>query len=471
MAVFVSLPVLADFGIISILIIFAHLLRNKIKILQNTYIPSAIIAGLLALFLGPQFLDWLPFNMTADGSQNMATYPSFLVVLLFSTLFLGKRKKTISIKQTIEHAGDTFFFNLASILGQYGFTLLFGLAILYPIFSYLPEGFCLLLPAGFVGGHGTAAAIGSVLESYGLEGAMSIGYASATIGILVGVLGGMILINIGTRLGWTRLIKSVQQMPVAMKTGFVPEEEQASMGKETISPIALDPLTWHIALVISTALIAYQISALLDALLGVSVPVFCVALLTGASIQKIMNVARIGRYVDRHIIHRIGSMVTDYLVAFGIASISVKIVLNFAVPLIVMFAFGTLFTLFLVWFIGRRMCRNFWFERSMIMFGWNTGSVAMSMVLVRVLDPDMQSGVLEDFGISYFGVAFVEIAIISLVPHLVMQGIVVVPMLVLIAGFFGCLILSRSIVGWFSASAIALRPGEAEIMAGKFADE
>lgn len=465
-----SLPVLADFGVISALILISHLLRNKIKLLQNTYIPSAIIAGILALIGGPQLLDVIPFSEN-NGIQNMASYPSFLVVLLFATLFLGKRKKKISVKKTIEQAGDTFFFNLSSILGQYGFALLFGLMLLGPLFSYLPQGFSLLLPAGFVGGHGTAAAIGSVLESYGFEGAMSIGYASATVGILVGVLGGMIFINVATRTGWTRLVQSVQEMPASMKTGFVPEEEQGSLGKETISPIALDPLTWHIAVVISTALLAYKISGLIEVFIGVSVPVFCVALLSGALLQKLMNLMKIGRYVDRQVIHRIGSMVTDFLVAFGIASISVKLVLNFALPLMLMFMFGALFTTALVWFVGRRVCRNFWFERSMIMFGWNTGSVAMSMVLIRVLDPDMRSGVLEDFGLSYFGVAFIEIAIISLVPHLVMQGIVFWPAMVLIGSFILCLVLSRFLVGWFTASPTALRPGEEEVMGGGFAEE
>lgn len=464
------LSVLTDFGIISTLIFLAHLLRNKIRILQITYIPSAIIAGLLALFGGPQFLDCIPFSIGESG-QNIASYPSFLVVLLFATLFLGKRKKKISIKKTIEDAGDTFFFNLASILGQYGFTLLFGLLLLTPLFPYLPEGFSLLLPAGFVGGHGTATAIGTVLESYGLEGAMSIGYASATVGILVGVLGGMILINIATRLGWTRLISSVDDMPCSMKTGFVPEHEQVSMGKETVSSIAIDPLTWHVVIVGFTAVLAYKISALLNFLLGISVPIFCVALLMGALVQKILNMLSLGRYVDRQIIHRIGSMVTDFLVAFGVASISITIVANFALPLVLMFSFGTLFTLVLVWWVGRRICHNFWFERSMLMFGWNTGSVAMSLVLVRVLDPNMRSGVLEDFGISYFGVAFVEIAIISLIPHLVMQGIVVVPTLVLIIGFFACIFLSRFLVGWFSASPTQIRAGEAKVMAGEFPDE
>lgn len=467
MPAFVSLPVMVDFGIISTLILISHLLRNRIKLLQNMYVPSAVIAGLLGLFCGPQYLNILPFTTNEISGQNIESYPSFLVVLLFATLFLGKRKKKLSIKKAIEHAGDTFFFNLSSIFGQYGFALLFGALILYPLFSYLPHGFALLLPAGFVGGHGTAAAIASVLESYGLEGALSIGYASATVGILVGVLGGMILINIATRLGWTRFVHEASIMPVAMKSGFVPEAEQQSMGKETISPIALDPLTWHIAIVFVTAVCAYQISSFIESILGLSVPVFCVALLTGAFLQRVLDMIKVGRYVDRHVIHRIGSMVTDFLVAFGIASISSKVVLNYALPLVLMFIFGTMLTLSFMWFIGRRICKNFWFERSILMFGWNTGTVAMSLVLVRVVDPDIQSGVLEDFGISYFGIAFVEIAIISLLPHLVMRGIVFLPAAVLLSGFFACILLSRYLVGWFTASPTVLREGEAEIMSNK----
>lgn len=470
MASSLSLSVLADFGIVSTLILFSHLLRNRIRVLQNTYVPTAVIAGLLGLLFGPQFLDILPFSVDESGVQNIATYPGFLVVLLFSTLFLGKRKKRLSIKEAIEHSGDSFFFNLASILGQYGFSLLFGLVALYPFFPYLPQGFSLLLPAGFVGGHGTAAAIGSVLDSYGFEGALSIGYAFATVGILVGVLGGMILINLATRLGWTRLVHSVAEMPISMKTGFVPEEEQQSIGKETVSPIALDPLTWHVAIVFATALAAYRLSHYLSDLLHLSVPVFCVALVIGALLQHVLNVIKVGRYVDRHAVHRIGSMVTDFLVAFGIASISVKVVMDYAVPLIVMFAFGTFFTISIMWFVGRRICRNFWFERSILMFGWNTGNVAMSLVLVRVVDPDMATSVLEDFGISYFGIAFIEIALISIVPHLVMQGITLLPALVLIGAFFTCILLSRIIVGWFSTSPTTLRAGEAEIMGTGFSD-
>jgi ESS family glutamate:Na+ symporter len=470
-ATLLSFPVLADFGIISILLIISHLLRNRIKFLQNTYVPTSIIAGLLGLFGGSQFLDILPFTLNENNIQNINSYPSFLVVLLFSTLFLGKRKKKNSIKKTIEQAGDTFFFNLASIVGQYGFSLLLGFLLLEPLFPYLPKGFAILLPIGFAGGHGTVSAMGGVLESYGMAGALSLGYAAATVGILIGILGGMIIINIGIRLGYTRLVKSVQEMPFSMRSGFVPEAEQQHVGKETTSTIALDSLSWHVAIVFACATFSYKIAAFIIATLGLSVPVFCIALLVGALAQKILNIAKLGSYVDRHLIHHMGSMITDFLVAFGVASISVKVILNFAFPLCLLFTFGTLLSLAFIWFLGRRLCHNFWFERSMLMFGWNVGTVAISMVLVRVLDPDIQSGVLEDFGLSYFGIAFIEISLISIMPHLIGQGIIIWPAIVLIIIFFACILMSRFMIGWFSASPTALREDEEGALAGRCLNE
>lgn len=459
-----SLHVLTDFGILSILMVIAHLLRSRIKFLQNTYVPSSIIAGLICLFCGKQFLDIIPFSMNDNGVQNIDYYPSFLVVLLFSTIFLGKRKKKVSVKKVVEHAGDTFFFNLASISGQYGFAMLFGFLLLEPLFPSLPSGFAIFLPAGFAGGHGTAAAISSVLESAGFEGALSIGYASATVGLLIGILGGMIVINIGTRLGFSRLVHSAQEMPESMRRGFVPEEEQISMGHETVHPIALDPLTWHIAIIVGTATIAFAIATTIKAFLGLSVPVFCVALLLGGVVQKLLNIINLGRYVDRHVVQRIGSLVTDFLVGFGIASISVKVVVNYAVPLVILYSFGTILTVSFLWYIGPKICRNFWFERSIAVFGWNFGTVATSIMLLRVIDPDTRSSVMEDFSVSYFGIAFTEIAIVSLVPQLIINGYILAPALTLIAVFITCLLISRLFVGWSRYGRVETRPGEEEVI-------
>jgi ESS family glutamate:Na+ symporter len=462
--------VLTDFGIVSIAIIAAHLIRYKIKWIQATYMPSSVIAGIICLFLGREFFNILSFSLAETGKLSMASYPSWLVVFLFATLFMGHRKKAVKLTKTIEHAGDTFFFNLASLVGQYGFALLFGMLILTPLFPMLPEGFAIFLPAGFIGGYGTAAAMGSVFEQGGWEGAMTLGNASATVGMMAAIFAGMVIVNIATRKGWTRMVSTMQKMPESMRSGFVPVKERKSLGHETVSPMALDALTWHMCLVVAVALSAFYVRDFIQEIFQsqftntIELPVFGLGLLIGAALQGLFETFGIGQYVDRSTIHRIGSLVTDYLIVFGIASITTHVVLTNAVPLLLLFVFGFTFTICLMWFVGRRIFRNFWFERSIAMYGWNTGSVATSVALLRVIDPDLKTPVLEDFGLAYIGISFVEIAIIAMLPPLILNGIIAGPTLVLLLGFVVCLLLSRLLVGWFKYPSDALRPGEEEVI-------
>lgn len=74
---------LMDFAIMSILLFAAQFLRSKISLLQKLLLPSSLIAGFLGLFLGPQFLNLLPF------SSEIGSYSYLLVVFLFASLFIG----------------------------------------------------------------------------------------------------------------------------------------------------------------------------------------------------------------------------------------------------------------------------------------------------------------------------------------------------------------------------------------------
>ena len=48
---------LYDFAFMSLLLIVAQFLRAKIKFLQMFYIPASVLAGIMGLVLGPQFLN------------------------------------------------------------------------------------------------------------------------------------------------------------------------------------------------------------------------------------------------------------------------------------------------------------------------------------------------------------------------------------------------------------------------------
>lgn len=463
---------LMDFGIMSIILFVAHIIRSKVKLLQYLYIPTSLIAGFIALFGGWQFLDIFAFTMRDSGTPYMTSYPYLLVVVLFATLFLGKQSKGHSLKQVVHEVGDTFFYNLGVELGQFGVALLFGLLVLTPLFPQLYHGFALMLPAGFVGGHGYATAIGKTLENYGWQEAMTVGYTSATVGLLSGVFGGMLLINIATRRGWTRLVTSTSKLPESMLTGFVPEKERHAMGQETVNPIAFDPFSWHFALVMAAFAIGYFAYNLTKTYLPgkYEIPMMCLSMLAGVVIQKVLDAVKLGQYVDRHVMNRIGSWVTDYLVAFGVASIRISVVVKYASPMILLYLFGVAWCMCLVIFLGRRVFHNFWFERSIFTYGWNTGVVAMGVTLLRVVDPDFKTGTLEDYGMAYVFISIIEIAVVTIVPGLVANGILWPTAIVLFGAFVACMVLSRLTVGWYSVPGDQLREDEAEIIA-EFATE
>lgn len=455
-----------DLGLMSFLLVAAHLLRSRLRFLQNLYVPSAVLAGFLGLIGDRQILGLLPFSNDSDGTPSIGAYPAILGVVVFATLFLGYREKRPTMRIVMASVTDTFFCNLAAEIGQYGLALLIGWAFLPLLFPGLNAGFAVMLPAGFAGGHNSATVVGSVLQENGWKDALSIGYTFATVGLLAGTFGGMILVNIGARLGWTRLIQKPTDLSESMRSGFFPFQERTSLGQETVSPNALDPLAWHVALV----LMAYAAAVLFSRAVRINLPglpalpLFALSMFAGAFLQKLLNLFGLGIYVDRKVIVRIGSAASDYLIAFGIASIQLATVVDYWLPLVVMCLFGVFFSVAWFWFVGRIMFRNFWFERSLFVYGWSTGVMGTSIFLLRIVDPKLRSRTLEDYGLAYAAIGPVEIALLVALPPLIAHGVILAPALVLIAATLSCVLLSFLCVGWFREAPTQLRQGEAEII-------
>jgi len=53
---------LTDFCFMSLLLVIAQFLRAKIKLFQMFYIPASLLAGILGLLLGPQFVGLIPWS-------------------------------------------------------------------------------------------------------------------------------------------------------------------------------------------------------------------------------------------------------------------------------------------------------------------------------------------------------------------------------------------------------------------------
>jgi ESS family glutamate:Na+ symporter len=409
---------LIDFCIISGLLVIAHLLRAGIPWLSRFLIPSSMIAGLIGLALGPGGYDLLPFSRSEDGAALLGTYPGILIVLLFATLLMGHRPTQLT-RETWRGTRTSFLYNLGSEFMQYGVVLCVGTALLAFVFTDLRDEFMIMLPGGFAGGHGTAAVYADAMPQW--EAARSIGFTFATLGILCAVFGGLVLVNIARRRGWIE-----RDIPIATADGaqtapeqssFLPPMFQASTGRATVNSIALEPLAWHVALVLAVYGLTVTVMPTIRELLPPKfvLPAFVIAMVIGWSVQAALDLAKVGQYVDGKTIGSIGSLASDYLVAFGIASINVQIVLTHAVPLIVFALLGLALCVGWLLIVAPRVFKEHWFESGIFTYGWNTGTIAFGVALLRIVDKRSDSKVLSDYGVAYVAIGPLEAILYTMV--------------------------------------------------------
>ena len=439
--VFTPWVFLTDLGIISALILVGKLIRVKIKLIQKLFIPPSLIAGVLGLAFGPNGLGWLPL------SGSMGTYAAVLIALVFGALPLSSPK--FSVKEVAGRVGPMWVYAQLGMLLQWALVGLFGLFVLKLIWPDLNDAFGVMLSTGFYGGHGTAAAIGEAFNGLGWDEAASLGMTTATVGVICAIIGGLIFIKWAAKNKQTAFISDFADLPDELRSGLVPQEKRDSVGSATTSAISIEPLTFHIALVFLVAFLGYSLS------LGVKqwypqleLPVFSCAFIVGLVLKKIFDATNVTEYICPQTTQRIGSMSTDLLVAFGVASIKLGVVVKYALPLILLIVAGAFIVFAITFYFGRRLSRTYWFERTIFAWGWWTGTMAMGIALIRIVDPKLSSKAMDDYALAYLPIAPIEILLITFVPIMFTNGMGLWLLL-------GCLVLSLLLIfvavkmGWW----------------------
>lgn len=407
--------VLTDFALISGLLLLGVVIRAKVKLIQKTFMPASIIAGLLGLIFGPFGFDLLPF------SELIGTYPGMLIAFVFAALPFSTGK--FRVKEVINKVGGLWSYSQTIMLLFYGLGLLFALVVLGPIFTDLHNGFGLLLAAGFVGGHGTAAAIGDAFAQQGWEEATSIAMTSATVGALTAISVGLVLIKRAAAKGQANYIQDFKELPEGLRSGLLHKNDWESMGEGRVSSIVIDPLIYHVMFIVIATGIGYYLSVLGEELMpNVAIPAFSLAFIAALIIRLIIEAVGADEYLDKEIFSKISGGATDYLVAFGIASINLTVVVQNLVPFIILMIFGIILAIAFYRFLSGYYFQENWFEKGIFTFGWITGAVAMAIALIRVADPKQESETLDDFGLAYVPIAPVEIALITFGPLFIAAG-------------------------------------------------
>lgn len=386
---------LLDFAVASLFIMIGQLLRAKVKVLQRLFVPASMIAGFIALALGTEGANILPF------SDSIGSYAGALIILVFAGVGIGGFTiNKNNIKKELDRVGSYLSYKILAQAIQFSLAPLFSILVISKLFPQINYGFGLLLAAGFSGGHGTAAAVGDTFGRLGFVDATDIGMTCATVGILSGIFGGLFFIKLGTKRGWTKYIKSFQYISGDLQTGLVKEENRNSIGNETVSSMVLDPLAWHLAILLVASGAGLLLNKWIFSTFELDLPTYLLSFLIAFVMFLVFKKTGVQNYVDERIVSRISGTATDYLVFFGIASIKIEVIVRYAVPLLLLLLAGMFIVFITLFYFGAAMNKGSWFERAIFVFGYSTGVFAIGFILLRIVDPENLSKTLNDTALT-----------------------------------------------------------------------
>jgi Na+/glutamate symporter len=186
--------------VLAVLPLISRMIRQNTTVFRKVFLPSSIIAGTIALVLGPEVLPavaaWLGLQVSSPFPDRMvavwAAMPGILINVVFAALLMGKPLPTL--RQIWHHAGPQVCFGQTVAWGQYVVGILLTILVLTPVFG-LPAAAGALIEVAFEGGHGTAAGMGEAFAAVGWPEGQDMALGLATVGLVGGVIIGTLLIN------------------------------------------------------------------------------------------------------------------------------------------------------------------------------------------------------------------------------------------------------------------------------------
>jgi len=407
--------------LLSAALIAGKLLRISVPAFRKYFVPSSILGGVAALLVGPELWGRLdtgrPFGLMGEEVYQAVRFlPAILINVVFAALFLGK--DIPGPREVWRRAGPQVAFGQTIAWGQYVVGIGITMLLLVPLYD-VPPAFGTLIEIGFEGGHGTAAGLAGVYDSIGWDEGMDLALGVATVGVVMGVLLGMILVNWGVRTGRTAVLgpdgkprDAVNPATVDMDSdafadvaaqSAAPEDERFSV--QSIEPLALHLAYIGVAIGIGYGLqkalvlsehytwVAWGMAPLLE-----HIPLFPLAMIGGILLQQVHDRVLPGLRLSRPMFIRLQGLSLDFLILSAMATLSLSALAANWQPLLILIVVGIAWIVGAFLFLGPRMLPDYWFERGMGDFGQSLGMTATGLLLMRIVDPDYRSPAYEAFG-------------------------------------------------------------------------
>lgn len=387
-----------QFGMIAIIMLLSNMLRRKIGFLKRSLLPTAVIAGGMAL--GVKYLSYVVGldNLFDKGLMESITYHT--LGLGFIALCLKNEPKN-----EIGEKGDVLKSSMVVVstyLMQGAIGLGITILLSYTVMPDLFKAAGLLLPLGYGQGPGQALNFGITYEGIGFVGGASFGLSVAAMGFVVACVGGVLYLNYLQKKG---------KVKRANAEIFDTEVTQKAAPNEIPLAEAIDKFTVQVAIVLSVYLATYLVMkgiTLLcnmtpddsifnktvvpliwgfNFLIGTLIAIATKGLLKGLRKSKLMK----REYTNVFMLNRIAGFVFDVMIVTSICAIEFEGLKGLLLPYLAICAVGGVVTFWYLHKLCVYLFPKYPFEAAVSMFGMLTGTASTGMILLREIDPEFKT--------------------------------------------------------------------------------
>ena len=360
------------------------------------------------------------------SANTIDSWPGLLIAVVFAGLLIERPGKTF--REAMVRASRQGVVAWIVILGEVFVGLLAVALLVRPFYPDLPPIFGQLIETGFAGGHGTAAAMGSLFtDTYGFSAGRDLAFLFATVGLVYGVVSGIFFVNLGVRRGWLR------RVPVAAEAYDDPVLRYESRHQETTAieiPVVsglenrhnpppsafarvrsevIDPLAFQLVILAAAFAAGFALQQGFLYLAGVAapadwqkfienIPLFLFTLLGGWVVRELMHVCRVGDLIDPPSIHRLTGIAMEILIVAALTNLRIEAAAEYLWPVLLLLACGFAWTAFCLVYVSPKLLpRDYWFELGLLNYGMSTATTAQGILLLRIVDRDLETGAAEDY--------------------------------------------------------------------------
>lgn len=407
--------VVNELAVLMIFLLIGFALREIIKPLQKLFLPAGLIGGILALILGPQVLGLVTLP-EGWGGMSSPMINVVLTCMIFGTVISREKMKTYA--GSIDIIALTYFAQL-----MVGTLAGFGLS---KIWKGLPEGWGVMTVFTYWGGHGAGASSGQLFEDLGVPGMLSMGIVLSTLGLIVAMAVGMILVNIGVRKGYANYLGNVEGGLIKTVSGPIAKEKQKSLGNATVASDAINGLAMQLALVLGSMWLGTKLFGLLKIVAPATskIPSLLYGIVGALIVWSIMRALHLDGYADKKAVDNISGVALEICICSATATLNLKMFLDNLVPILIHMVIIVVTTAFICMVLVKRWLKKDWFETALLFFGQSTGSSPSGLALARCTDPETKNSVAwEGFGVAVGVFSPISSTLVAVLPVLTVQSV------------------------------------------------